>query len=190
MIAPDPLLSEHSATIEKSLAAAAAQIGPKEFAGLIGDPGMSVLRSGMDCLKADSMSVWLANHAQTHLVVTHSEPDRDFIGYEQPITEGLISLAFASEQCLCENQVYLNADHSKRADEAMSQITCALIVAPFYISGTLRGVISCVQLKDSLDDPDPPGFTARNMNRIRRLSTVMERLVNYRLLTTLLDLEL
>lgn len=190
MIFPDSLLSEHSATIEKALAKAAAKIGPKEFGGLIGDAGMSVIRSGMDCLKADSMSIWLANLDQTHLVVTHSEPDRDFIGYEQPITEGLISLAFASEQCLCENQVYLNADHSKKADKAMSQITCALIAAPFYIAGELRGVISCVQLKDSVDDPDPPGFTARNMNRIRRLSTVMERLVNYRLLTTLLDLEI
>ena len=51
-------------------------------------------------------------------------------------------------------------------------------------------MISTVQIKDSEDAPDPAGFFVRNLNRMRRLSTVLERLVNYRLLTTLLDLEL
>ena len=83
-----------------------------------------------------------------------------------------------------------NAEHSKRADEDLGQVTCALIATPFYVGGNLEGVLSCVQLKDSLDDPDPAGFTARNMNRVRRLSTVLERLVNYKLLTRLLDIEL
>ena len=65
-----------------------------------------------------------------------------------------------------------------------------MIVTPFYMCGALRGVISTVQIKDSEDAPDPPGFSASNLNRMRRLSTVLERLVNYRLLTRLLDLEL
>lgn len=190
MITPDPTLAEYSDTIERRLAAAVREITPESFRGLIGDPGLSVLRSTKDCLEADSMSIWLADAAGENLVVTHTEPEVEFIGWSQSVDEGLISLAYVSEQSLCENQVYLNADHSKRVDEALEQVTCALIATPLYIGGTLQGVVSCVQLKDGPDAPDPGGFTARNMNRVRRLSTVLERLANYRLLSKLLGIEL
>ena len=190
MITSDPIVSEYASHIERSLARAAQELGPEEFKGVIGDPGLSVLRTAMDYINADFISIWFADQDQKKLVVTHSEPDPSFIGWEQSISEGLISLAYASEQSLCENQVYLNAQQSKRIDEALNQVTCAMIVTPFYMCGTLRGVISTVQIKDSEDAPDPPGFSASNLNRMRRLSTVLERLVNYRLLTRLLDLEL
>lgn len=185
-----PQFSELAADIEKALARAAASVSPEDFRGLIGDPGQSTLRMVKESLSADSLSVWIADLEETNLIVTHSEPDPDFIGWSQPLSEGLVSLAYASEQSLCENQVYLNKKHSKRADEAMGQITTAMIATPFYFGGKVQGVISCVQLKDNPEAPDPSGFTARGMNRVRRLSTVLERLVNYRLLTNLLGLEI
>lgn len=190
MIAPDPQLAQYSDAIERRIAALIRGIVPETFHELVGDPGMSVMRSTMTCLKGDSMSIWLADETEETLVVTHTLPDAEFIGWSQPIDEGLIGLSYASEQSLCENRVYANADHSKRADEDLGQVTCALIATPFYVGGNLEGVLSCVQLKDTLEDPDPAGFTARNMNRVRRLSTVLERLVNYKLLTRLLDIEL
>ena len=190
MIQPDPEISPHAAHLEQSLNQIARALTPDEFTNLIGDPGLSVLRSSMDSLKADSLSVWLADRDETHLTVTHTEPDPEFLGWRQSLDEGLIGLVYASEQCLCENEVYLNANHSKKADEALGQVTYAMIATPFYIAGNLRGVISCVQLKASAAEPNPSGFSARNMNRVRRLSTVIERLVNYRMLTSLLDLEL
>lgn len=190
MITPDPQLSEHAPAIEKALARAAASVSPEDFRGLIGDPGQTALRMVMESLAADSISVWIADLGEKNLIVTHSEPDPAFIGWTQPLSEGLTSLVYASEQSLCENQVYLNTRHSKRADEAMKQVTAALIATPFYFGGKVQGVVSCVQLKESVDAPDPAGFTARGLNRVRRLSTVLERLVNYRLLTQLLNLEL
>ena len=66
----------------------------------------------------------------------------------------------------------------------------SLVVHLVYFGGRVQGVISCVQLKQSFDAPDPSGFTARGLNRVRRLSTVLERLVNYRLLTRILNLEI
>lgn len=190
MIQPDPQLSEHAPTIERALTRAAATVTPEDFRRLIGDAGETTLRLVRESLVADSLSVWIADLAETNLIVTHSEPDPAFVGWSQPLSEGLISLSYASHQCLCENQVYLNVRHSKRVDEAMKQTTTALIAAPFHFGGKVQGVISCVQLKDSPESPDPPGFSARNLNRVRRLSTVLERLVNYRLLTQLLDLDL
>ncbi len=190
MTKPDPQLSEHAPAIERALAKAAMAVTPEEFMELIGDAGQSILRMVMESLAADSMSIWIADVEETKLVVTHTEPDPSFKGWSQPLTEGLTSLVYASEQCLCESQVYLNSHHSKQVDEAMKQITTSLIAAPFYFGGKVQGVISCVQLKDRLDDPDPPGFTARGLNRVRRLSSVLERLVNYKLLTRLLDLQI
>jgi len=190
VITPDPTLSEHSDAIERRLAAIIRGISPETFQELLGDPGLSVMRSTMSCISADSMSIWLVDDADERMVVTQTLPDPEFIGWSQPVGEGLIGLAYASEQSLCENRVYANAEHSKRADKALDQVTCALIATPLYVGGTLEGVLSCVQLKDSLDEPDPSGFTARNMNRVRRLSKVIERLVNYRLLTRMLGVEL
>ena len=190
VITPDPQFSEHAPAIERALAQAAAGIAPEDFRGLIGDPGETTLRMVMESLSADSISVWIADVDDQFLTVTHSEPDPAFVGWTQPLTEGLISLVYASEQPLCENQVYLNARHSKRVDEAMKQVTAALVATPFYFGGKVQGVISCVQLKRSIDAPDPSGFTARGLNRVRRLSTVLERLVNYRLLTRILNLEI
>ncbi len=190
MITPDPQLSEHAPAIERALARAAAAVTPEDFRDLIGDPGQTTLRMVMESLEGDSMSVWIADVEETKLVATHSEPDPAFVGRSQPISEGLVSLVYASEQCLCENQVYRNARHSKRVDEAVGQVTAALVATPFYFGGKVQGVISCVQLKDSTEAPDRPGFSARHLNRVRRLSTVLERLVNYRLLSQILNLEL
>ncbi len=187
---PSSPFADLAPEIEKALARAAAAVTPEEFRGLIGDPGHTTLRMVRESLSADSISVWIADVEETSLIVTHSEPDPEFVGWAQPLSEGLVSLAYASEQSLCENQVYLNKKHSKRADEALGQVTAAMIVTPFYFGGKVQGVISCVQLKDSPDASDPAGFTARGLNRVRRLSTVLERLVNYRLLTNLLGIEL
>lgn len=190
MISPDPSLAQHSPAIEDALHRVAREITPDEFSQVIGEAGFSVLRAAMTIAKADSITVWLADPEEKSLVVTQTEPDRSFVGFSQPIGEGLVSLAYASEQRLCENQVYANRDHSKRVDEALSQITFALIATPFHIGGLLRGVVSCVQLKETADSPDPPGFTARSMNRVGKLAVALERLVNYRLLVRILGLEL
>lgn len=190
LIQPNPELSSRSAAVEEALARTAANLDPEVFSNLIGAPGLSVMRSSMEVLKADSLSVWLIDRDETHLVVTHTEPDPAFLGYKQSVEEGLIAFAYASEQCLCENEVYLNEKHSKKVDEKLGQVTYAMIATPFYIAGNLKGVISCVQLKENHDAPNPAGFSARNMNRVRRLSAAVERLVNYKLLTILFDLEI
>lgn len=190
MIAPEPDFALHADEIQRRLGRAAMGVSPEDFRGLMGDAGLAMLRITMESVEADSISIWLADLQEANLIVTHTEPDPAFIGWSQPIHEGLISLAYVSEQSLCENQVYLHVAHSKRADAALGQITCAMLATPFYFGGAIQGVVSAVQLKTDPSDPDPGGFSARHLNRVRRLSTVLERLVNYRLLTGLLGIEL
>lgn len=189
-IQPDPVLSRNSATIEQRLAEVASELTAEDLEQLLGAAGREMASVTIAALQADSASIWLVDSGRTKLVVSHTEPNNDLLEREQPLNEGLISLVLGSEQSICENQVYQHAQHSKRIDSELSQITCSMIATPFYAGGELRGVLSCVKLKNSPDAPDPPGFSAANLSRITRLSTTLERLLNYRILTRILDLEI
>ena len=94
-------------------------------------------------------------------------------------------------ECRCQKRNYCEGcdeQHSKRIDEALGMVTCAMIAVPFYLGGGLRGVISAVQWKESEDASDPEGFTARDLHRAQRLSSMLERLLNYKVLKIILDL--
>lgn len=190
VIANDPELSEQAALIERRLENAAKSLTPGDIDEMLGQVGREIFSLYLSSVGGDSISIWLVDPDKTRLTASYSEPDKKLIGWEQPLNEGLISLVLASEQSLCENGVYKNAQHSKRTDEAMDQITCSMISVPFYLGGAAVGVVSCVQLKENSDAPDPEGFTAVHLNRITRLSTILGRLINYRILSSVLDLEI
>ena len=190
LIQPDPVLSEHAAALEKRLDETARQLSPENLGTLLGVSSRELVSVTISALPADSASIWLIDADHTHLIVSHTAPHSDaLLDREQPLNEGLISLVLASEQSICENQVYEHAQHSKQVDSALGIVTCAMIAVPFYVGGNLRGVLSCVRLKDTPDAEDPPGFTAANLGRVERLSTAIERLLNYRILTACLGLE-
>jgi hypothetical protein len=190
LLQPDLVLSEHAAAIEQRLDDCTRRLSPEDLEGLLGDAGRELVAVTIAALAADSASIWLVDAERTRMIVSHTEPRGDLLGWEQPLEEGLISLVFASEQSICENQVYEHVQHSKRIDNALDKVTCAMIAVPFYVGGHLRGVLTCVRLKDSIEEPDPDGFTAADLGRVRRLSMAIERLLNYRILTALLGLEI
>lgn len=187
---PDPILSEHAAAIEQRLEACARDLTNSNLEQLLGPVVREMVSVTIAALRADSASIWLVDLGRTKLVCSHIEPPNELLNKEQPLNEGLISLVLASERPICENRVYANAHHSKKVDTELNQITCAMLAAPFYAGGLLRGVLSCVKLKDSADTPDPDGFSAADLSRIQRLSTAIERILNYRLLTAILGLEI
>lgn len=187
---PDPALAGHAAAIEQRIDECARRLTPDDIEGLLGNAGRELVSVTIAALKADSASIWLVDAEHAGMVVSHTEPLGELLGWEQPLNEGLISLVYASEQSICENRVYQHAQHSKRIDNALDKVTCAMIAVPFYVGGRLRGVLTCVRLKDSLDEPDPEGFTAADLGRVRRLSMAIERLLNYRILAAVLDLEI
>ncbi len=189
-ILPDPQLRENAADVEKRLAACAGDLSLQDLQDLMDRAARGVFDSTMDSIAADTGAIWLADPGRTKMTVGYSHREPALTGREQPLDEGLISLVLASEHAICENNVYQNEQHSKRIDEALNFITCAMIAVPFYLGGAPRGVISCVQLKQQEADPDPPGFSAAHLARVQQLSTTVERLLNYRLLKILFDLNL
>lgn len=189
-ILSDPHLREHAHDVERRLAACAARLSIDDLDALMDRVARGAFGAAMTEVGADSGTIWLADEERTKMTVGYSHHEKQLVGQEQSLDEGLISLVLATEHGLCENKVYQNARHSKRIDEALHFITCALIAVPFYLGGSVRGVISAVQLKREAEDPDPPGFTGNNLSRVQQLSATTERLLNYNLLCILFDLNL
>ncbi len=191
LLQSDTELSEHAARIEQRLEECAQRMRPEDMGELLGQTGRELVSLTVSALQADSASIWLVDADHTRLIVSHVEPmDELMYKREQPLDRGLITLVLGSGQAVCENRVYDNLRHSKRTDEALGKVTCSLMAVPLYAGGTLRGVVSCVKLKDSPDDPDPEGFSAPNLGRLKRLSAAIERILNYRMLVSILGLEL
>jgi len=189
-ILPDPQLRENAHEVESRLSACAARLSIEDLEGLMDRVSRGVFGAAMADIGSESGTIWLADEARTKLIVGYSHTEPELVGREQPLDEGLISLVLATEHGICENQVYRNAHHSKRIDEAFQFITCAMIAVPFYLGGSVRGVISAVQLKRAANAPDPPGFTGSHLARVQQLSATTERLLNYNLLRILFDLNL
>ena len=191
LLQPDTELSEHSLRIEQRLEECARRLQPEDMGELLGQTGRELISLTVTALGADSASIWQVDADHTRLIVSHVEPMNELMyKREQPLDKGLVTLVLGSGQAICENKVYANERHSKRTDEALGKITCALMAVPLYAGGSLRGVVSCVKMKDSIDDPDPEGFSAPNLGRLKRLSSAIERIVNYRMLVSILGLEL
>ena len=163
---------------------------PGDLCGLLDVPIESTFRNARKQVGADGGAIWVADAAQEHLVVAFSDPpDERILGKEQPASEGLISLVFASEQPICQNRISEDERHSKRIDDAVGQTTESMMAVPFYVGGMLRGIFSVVRWA-AKDGVVTPGFTLEEFNEFQRSAVVMERLVTLRLAQVILGLEL
>jgi hypothetical protein len=130
-----------------------------------------VLASSFSNVEADEGTLWLLDTEQEKLVPVWNSgcSARQFVGhYWQPLDSGLISLACVAEQPLCENSVYENADQNRTLDLHLAKLTCAMIAVPLRLSGGTSGVVSCVRLKNSRLQPDPPAFSVEDLAVINR----------------------
>ncbi len=188
---PDPALSEHSTLIEKQLERCAGNLQPENLRELLGKAGREMVSVTVAAMQADSASIWLVDPEKTRLIVSHVSPiENNILHHSQPLDEGLVSLVVQSEQPICENEVYTNTGHSKKIDSVLSSVTSSMVAVPLYAAGDVRGVFSCVRIKDSMEAPDPPRFSSADLGRLRRLANGIEHILNYRMLSVILDLDL
>jgi hypothetical protein len=103
--------------------------------------------------------------------------------FKQPLSAGLISMVFATEQPFIENEVARNAQQSKLLDSQLKVQTHALIAVPFHFLNACRGVVSCVQLKQRGAAGDPPGFHPAHLAGVQAATALLARLIEYRLLS-------
>jgi GAF domain-containing protein len=140
-----------------------------------------VLTKAFRAVGADEGTIWLLDEKEEALVpVWSSGPYGErFIGsHRQPLTAGLMSLICVTEQGVCENAVYHNAQQDPTLDRRLGVLTCAMIAVPLRFSDAVHGGISCVRLKpvDS-SAPEPPPFSAADLAVVTEAVREVERLV-------------
>src|ERR1051325_9607098 len=143
-IVPDPQFTVLKSTLTERLAQVASRINYQNFASLMDGLMRQSLHQEFKEAGADEGSVWLVEPIGQCLVpVYNSGPNAArFVGtFRQPLSAGLISMVFASEQPFIENEVYRDSRQSPLLDNLLQVQTRALIAVPFYFLKTCRGVI-------------------------------------------------
>ncbi len=185
---PDPRFQELKPALLDRLERAGETITPANFSSLL-DPLMrQALHRGFTDAQAHEGTMWLLDAAGKNLVPafnTGPQADR-FVGqFEQPLSAGLISMVFVTEQPFLENDVRSNASHSKGLDTLLQVQTHALIAVPFHFLNRCRGVISCVQLaRPGADATTLPGFTPAGLEGVQRAAELLSRLLEFRVLAS------
>ena len=196
---PDERFGPLRAPLTERLRRMADLITPENFTSLLDFRMTNLLRDVFAAVKADEGSVWILDQPGAHLVVAYASGPHaaGIAGFKQPLSAGIVSTSFISEQGFADNEVYRHELHSKILDEKLHVTTYAMIVVPFYLLNACRGVISCVQLINVRHEEGhsvpmtetPPGFGMDNLDSVKRAALVLTDLINYRLLRTAIGWE-
>ena len=196
---PDERFAPLRTPLKERLQKMADLITPENFPSLMEFHAGNLLRDAFAAIRADEGSIWILDNSKEHLVVSYASGPHaaDIMGFKQPLSEGIVSTSFISEQGFAENEVYRHELHSGLLDEKLRVTTYAMIVTPFYILNACRGVISCVQLinvrrEDGHSVPvaeTPSGFSMGSLDAVKRAALVLTDLINYRLLRTAIGWE-
>jgi len=183
---PDPAFADLRVALSERLERMAMAIRPAQFETLL-DPLMrQIVERGFGEANAHEGTVWLLDESGEHLVPAfNTGPDAArLVGtFKQPLNTGLICMVLASEQPFLENEVHKNASQSKLLDSRLNVQTHAMIAVPFHFVHACRGVISCVQLKRAVGEPDPAGFGPEHLVAVQRSSALLSLLIEYHLLS-------
>ena len=140
-----------------------------------------ILKRAFDAVGADEGTIWLLDENEEALVpVWSSGPYGErFVGiHRQPLTAGLMSLICVTEQAICENSVYQNAQQDPTLDRRLGVLTCAMIAVPLRFRDAIHGGISCVRLKPATASaPEPPPFSTADLALVTDAVREVERLI-------------
>jgi hypothetical protein len=140
-----------------------------------------ILRRAFDSVDADEGTIWLLDEHEEALVpVWSSGPyGEHFVGiHRQPLTAGLMSLICVTEQAICENSVYQNAQQDPTLDRRLGVLTCAMIAVPLRFRDAIHGGVSCVRLKlANASAPEPPPFSTADLALVTEAVREVERLI-------------
>ncbi|HEX8310214.1 MAG TPA: GAF domain-containing protein [Chthoniobacteraceae bacterium] len=191
-VLPQERLALLRPALEMQLRETASLLEEEPFEDFFDSSMRALLVDGFQLAGADEGTVWLLDAAREFLVPRfNSGPKAEsFVGsYRQSLRTGMISMVVATEQPICENDMRANRQQDKTLDLRLRLETSAMLAVPLYYVGELRGVVSCVQLQEPGDESKARGFSMEDLRRLQLTSGVMSRLIEHRLLTLCLGLE-
>lgn len=151
LVVRDPELSGVSARLGECIRRSLEILKPSEAAGLV-TPAMA------DCFAdllahagADGGTLWLLCPGAAALEAVFNPLEPEIAGKRQPLVSGIVSLVLATGEPVCVSGVVAHRNHSPAIDIVLGKTTHGMIVVPFVLGGTIRGVMTAVRL--ARDDP-------------------------------------
>jgi len=189
----DDRLGHLRSIVRTRLRELAARAGAGAFEEFFDGTMRALLEDRFRAIGAHEGTVWLLDESRNFLVPRfNTGPNAaNFVGhFRQSVRSGMISMIVSTELPLCENEVSRNQLQDKSLDQKLGLQTCAMLAAPLYFAGELRGVISAVQLRvpDSAE-PEPPGFSPQHLDALQLTASVLARLIEQQLLSLAIGFE-
>ncbi len=181
-----PALCEAAQELEKHLGHWIGATAPAQLIEWIDEASLGLLCDAFLEAGGCEGTIWLFDENAGDLVAAYNsgEDAGSLVGFRQPLGQGIISLVFVQQQPYCENEIQTSEGYDDTLDRKISKHTTAMIAVPFYFGFGLRGVISCVQLKEARRTRQ--GFRFADVETLSRVVNLVERLINESLFSTAL----
>ena len=180
---PDQTLAPLFPALQGRLAQVGSSINARNFSSILDGTMKQLVHGIVEGVGATEGSIWLADQAAENLAIAYNTGpnSQKLVGkFKQPLTSGLVSMVFSSEQSFIENEVFKNALQDKTLDSALEVRTYAMIAVPFYFLDACRGVASCVQLVSPVSETvGPKGFDGHHELAFRNAIIILGRLIEH-----------
>lgn len=184
---PDPELSAAAPLVSRRLHERAALLDGAWFRSAQAALPRGVIADAFTRCGAHEGTLWLV-HDDMLVPAVNTGPHASALVdvFRQPIAHGIIGMVAVTEQAFCENDIRRNRLRDATLDTMLGVETVAMLAVPMVFGGGVRGVVSCVQLRD---DRAAPGFTPSHLESLERETSIAGRLIDLTLLDSILGLQ-
>jgi GAF domain-containing protein len=139
-----------------------------------------LLRVAADAADADDASVFLLNADEEHLEVVLNASDRDdFVGFKQPLNQGIVSMVVWNEHAISIANVSENEMFDDTADRTFGYTTRSMTALPLVLQGVVVGVMTAVNKRDVEE------FTDDDMRQLGSIATAITHTLHSQILDQL-----
>jgi GAF domain-containing protein len=188
---PDPRVAPHAAAIEERVGKFAGNIRAATFTEFL-DPLMRRLIA--DCLRdaaAHEGVVWLLDRDGKNLFCAYQTGAHSskLNNIRVPVEAGVAGMVLVTQQPFSESNLGVNRAAASTIEERMGVIVGARALVPFFIAGKMRGLVAAYRTKPTPEMPEPPGFSADDVEALNLLARLLGRLMDHKLLCAAIGLE-
>lgn len=182
---PSPEFEKLTPLLSERVARSAQILNDRNLGSFLDSTMKELLKRAFQNAGAHEGAVWLVDAAGMHLVLSHAWGSRAerVQGFQQPLGKGIVSMVFATEQPFCENKVYANRLQARAIDEKLGMLTCSMIAVPLMFAKQLRGIVSCIRVKEDPAAPDPEDFPPNALGEIQFATHVLGKLIEFELVS-------
>jgi GAF domain-containing protein len=139
-----------------------------------------LLRVAADAAEADDASVFLLNSEEEHLEVVLNASDRDdFVGFKQPLNQGIVSMVVWNEHAISIANVSENEMFDDTADRTFGYTTRSMTALPLVLQGHVIGVMTTVNKRNAQE------FTDGDMSQLGAIATAITHTLRSQILDQL-----